>query len=929
MSLNLAMNAALSGMMVSQRGLDVVSQNIANFQTVGYNRKVVNLETRTLMGNGTGVQISSVTRSVHEGLLKSIRAQNAITGELTAKDTYYPRIEDMFGKISSKQSLASKLTTLGSNFQILSDQVGKPSIQNMAVQGAQDVTQTISRLSKQLQALRAEADQEIQSTVDQVNTLLQQIDDLNRQITRMTAANSLTAMGDLEDKRDSAINELSKLMDIRATPRGDGGIVVQTTGGQTLVDGSAAVLKFGANSVVTSSMTVDAGNFDHITMDNGTVVLDDLITSGALRGLLDMRDKDIPNLQANIDELSRAMSDKINEIHNQGTSYPNINWLQEGTRTFGVQDGLTERPNDAAPVITMGGTTLNTVNFGDLSFAYATNGAGQTTYQATITAATAGSLTGLTAGSTFTISNATDVGNNGTYKVVSTDGTTMTVVKVNPEQTFSLAEGTNSRFILYGDDGKEMFSTDIRTMMEEANYDPAGPWTMNGFMSTLQNWMRTRDPAYDGQGNATVSLNDNGKLVINTGNRKVGLAMRDQVNGDPGAAAKQAVVEFDGTGDGIPDQTISGLSSFFGLNDLFVKNGNNSIWDSDIIPNGFTTSTSYTLSMYDQSGLVGNPNIMIPAGSSLEEIAARLNKGSLVTESVVLQTDTLNLATAGTIKVVDTNGNRVSITVGPGAVNLNEVAGQLNQNGVNAALVREGTGYILRVTDTRGQPLNVVVDGGALTPSGKPLKNVLGMEQTQRITATVVNEGSGQRLRLKQADGSEIYLSSPKDWSGLSLVSELGIRPAATGMGESISVRSDILSTPEKVSRGVMQWDNLGKRYYMTDYDNTTAMNLAQAFADKLRLAASGTLGTSSESFSEYATTFFSNVSSDINTNNSRLSYQSQLEQSLNFQYASYSGVNMDEEVTSMLEFQRSYSASAKVITTVQDMMDVLIGLIR
>ncbi len=43
----------------------------------------------------------------------------------------------------------------------------------------------------------------------------------------------------------------------------------------------------------------------------------------------------------------------------------------------------------------------------------------------------------------------------------------------------------------------------------------------------------------------------------------------------------------------------------------------------------------------------------------------------------------------------------------------------------------------------------------------------------------------------------------------------------------------------------------------------------------------------------------------------------------------SNSGVSLDEELTNLIKYQRSYQASAKLITTATDMMDTVIGMIR
>jgi flagellar hook-associated protein 1 FlgK len=43
----------------------------------------------------------------------------------------------------------------------------------------------------------------------------------------------------------------------------------------------------------------------------------------------------------------------------------------------------------------------------------------------------------------------------------------------------------------------------------------------------------------------------------------------------------------------------------------------------------------------------------------------------------------------------------------------------------------------------------------------------------------------------------------------------------------------------------------------------------------------------------------------------------------------SYSGVNIDEELASLVTLQNSYSAAARVMTTATEMYDTLIGMVR
>ena len=50
-------------------------------------------------------------------------------------------------------------------------------------------------------------------------------------------------------------------------------------------------------------------------------------------------------------------------------------------------------------------------------------------------------------------------------------------------------------------------------------------------------------------------------------------------------------------------------------------------------------------------------------------------------------------------------------------------------------------------------------------------------------------------------------------------------------------------------------------------------------------------------------------------------------QQSLEGEHLGLSGVSLDEEAVNMMAFQRSFQASAKVISTISELLDVLVNL--
>lgn len=949
MSLTLGLNTALSGLLTSQRGLDVISQNVVNVNTKGYTRKVMTPESRVLAGFGAGVQEGSVNRMVNQGLLKDIRRQNTNTGKLEVEQAYYPRIDDLFGEVGDNTSIAHKLNSLAGAFQTLGTQVNKPAIQWSAVQSAQDVTDLMDSMSASLQNLRVEADRDIEATVTQINDLISNIHDLNQKIVKNSAI--ATGTTDLEDKRDLAMSDLSKLMDIQYYERTDGAMTIYSTSGQMLLDNQPLPLNYAATATTDAWMTAASGQFGKITVTGGSTDFGPEVTGGKLRALLDMRDKNITNLQGNLDELAKQMKESLNQVHNRGTSLPNVSYRYEGTRTFAKQGDIQPTPTanpDTAATFYKGATSIATGTYGNLTITANATNPWQSTFTTTGAAFNA---TTYAVGETFSISGAEDPRNNGSYRVVGYSSTSqITVEKVNPRQTIQLDGNDDVILATFDSSGNQLKQTTLNEIMQldftVVPNAPAPPysstttgsgrslmdfqakgdhdsWAVNEVSAHVEAWLRGQ-----GYNNASVNLDSEGKMVVDVGDTSVSLAFRDQSTSAAGAAADDATIKFDVNGDGAVDETVKGFSNFFGLNDFYVDTAAASIQDSKVVASTLTLSANRDLSLYDSTGKLGN-TITVPRGATLQQIADSINANTQTNESAALNNTSWNLTTDATVTVSDASGAIFAVTLTAGTHTLSELAGKLNLSPVTAQVVQDGSNSRLRLSDVRGNPLVVQVSGGTISGSAMDLGQTLDMSQTQRIQASVVPEGSGYRLRIRQTTGDTLYTSSTLDAQSRNLLSEIGLERAATSTAGNMSVRTDLMNAPEKVSRGAMQWNADTNRYYISEGDSTTITAMSDAMNAKTQIETAGGIYAGKYSFAEYGAATIGVVTQAASTSKAQMDYQSTLNASLDFQNTAYSGVNLDEEISAMMDYQQAYSAAAKVITTLQDMLETLTSMIR
>lgn len=106
--------------------------------------------------------------------------------------------------------------------------------------------------------------------------------------------------------------------------------------------------------------------------------------------------------------------------------------------------------------------------------------------------------------------------------------------------------------------------------------------------------------------------------------------------------------------------------------------------------------------------------------------------------------------------------------------------------------------------------------------------------------------------------------------------------------------------------------------------DNSNALAIAQ-----LTNANTVPSGSPTATFSSYYSSFVSKLGLDVQSSKTTVAQDEAFTRQLNTLRESNSGVSLDEELTNMVKYQRSYQASAKLVSTATEMMDTVLGMIR
>ncbi|MEN4922864.1 flagellar hook-associated protein FlgK [Achromobacter spanius] len=313
---------ALGGLNAAQAGLATTGHNINNATTVGYNRQRVMTSTAGAQATsngyiGRGVQVDTVERSYDSFLYKQLVGANGSGAQLQAQLDQVSQINNLFS--DRTVGIAPGLTNFFTSMNTVASKPADPAARADLLGQANSLTTQIRSAYQEMQNQREGLNTQITTTVDQVNSYLGRIDDLNQQISLAAGKAGGSPPNDLLDQRDQAVMELNQLIGITTYEQGDKISISLTKGGQSLLSGNTiyplqAVPSSSDAGRTVLAYTLPAGSGKTIAVE----MKDSDVTGGKLGGLLQFRASSLDVMQNQLGQMAVGLALSFNEQHKQG-----------------------------------------------------------------------------------------------------------------------------------------------------------------------------------------------------------------------------------------------------------------------------------------------------------------------------------------------------------------------------------------------------------------------------------------------------------------------------------------------------------------------------------------------------------------------------------------------------------------------------------
>jgi flagellar hook-associated protein 1 FlgK len=303
------LSTGVSALLAFQRALDTTSHNIANANTDGYSRQLVDFATRPpqLLGSnwiGNGVDVASIRRLFDQTLSDQQKSASSSLQQLDVMATYAGRLDKLFSDDST--GLSASLQQFTNSIETLSTSPSSTTARQVVLSQAQNLVNRLKALQGGIDTLGTQMSSQLGAEVNVVNSLTAGIVDLNQQIVAAQGS-SAQRPNDLLDKRDQLLAQLSSHIGVKTITEDNGAISVFIGSGQALVSNTRA-----------GTLALAPGDPDlaqqRIMLTGFTAPTDisQFVSGGTLGGLMQLRSDLLTPAQNSLGQVAAAVATLTN-----------------------------------------------------------------------------------------------------------------------------------------------------------------------------------------------------------------------------------------------------------------------------------------------------------------------------------------------------------------------------------------------------------------------------------------------------------------------------------------------------------------------------------------------------------------------------------------------------------------------------------------
>jgi len=310
----------------SMAQINNTSTNIANVDTEGYKRRQIN--TTQMLGYNT-LDREAVTRIVNQFLENRLNAESSKLSKYESDETLLTQIEDLFAE-PDDSALSNVMTEFWNSWNDLATDPESQTNREVVKDKAEQLSNTFHQISADMDRVKFEIGSDLSNTINDANSLIQQIGQINAKIAYAESA-------DLLDQRDQVIEELSNLLNVEVRDSENGLLI--STDGQILVSGSDV------RKLDTVVYERDGYSQYKLRVEGSNEIE---IESGKMSSLLDIYNNSIPEYMSSLNTLAVSLAQKVNAVHVTGYNLSGITGINffstgiTGAANFTVNSAILE-----------------------------------------------------------------------------------------------------------------------------------------------------------------------------------------------------------------------------------------------------------------------------------------------------------------------------------------------------------------------------------------------------------------------------------------------------------------------------------------------------------------------------------------------------------------------------------------------------------